>query len=291
MRISFLGPAGTYSEIAALSFAQPDDTIVPCSSHTAVVEAVEQGSADVAMMPIENVLEGAITVTLDLLIHETSLHIFAETVVPIKHQLLGPAGIDITTAKILYGHPQSLAQCRQYIESSLPHVTSVASLSNSAAPADALSSSVPAIAIGTVRAAELTGATVLASDIQDRNNNLTRFVALAHTDHAPTGNDKTSLCFGFDREDQPGQVVRVLRILADANINMIKLESRPSKAVLGEYVFLVDINGHRLDTNIAEALAQMEAQTGFLKIFGSYPCYAKDEINDASVSTLRHDTP
>ena len=275
MRISYLGPAGTYSELAALAYASAGDSIVACSSHTAVVDAVEHGDADVAMMPIENVLEGAITITLDLLIHETSLHICAETVVPIQHQLLGPVGIDITIAKILYGHPQSLAQCRQYIEAHLPHVTSVASLSNSAAPADALASLVPAVAIGTVRAAELTGASILVPDIQDRQNNVTRFVALSRTDHAPTGNDKTSLCFGFDREDQPGQVVRVLKILSEAGINMIKLESRPSKAVLGEYVFLVDINGHRLDPHIASALDSMKLQTGFLKIFGSYPCYQK----------------
>jgi prephenate dehydratase len=275
MRISYLGPAGTYSELAALAYATAGDCIVACSSHTAVVDAVEHGDADVAMMPIENVLEGAITITLDLLIHETSLHICAETVVPIQHQLLGPDGIDITKAKILYGHPQSLAQCRQYIEAHLPHVTSVASLSNSAAPADALASLVPAVAIGTVRAAELTGASILVPDIQDRQNNVTRFVALSRTDHAPTGNDKTSLCFGFDREDQPGQVVRVLKILSEAGINMIKLESRPSKAVLGEYVFLVDINGHRLDPHIASALDSMKLQTGFLKIFGSYPCYQK----------------
>ena len=276
MRISFLGPAGTYSEIAALAYATTSDSVVACTSHTTVVSAVENGDADVAMMPIENVLEGAITVTLDLLIHETALRICAETVVPIKHQLLGRLGFDITQAKILYGHPQSLAQCRHFIEAHLPHVTSVASLSNSAAPADALASAVPAVAIGTVRAAQLTGTCILVPDIQDRQNNVTRFVALARQDHAPTGNDKTSLCFGFDREDQPGQVVRVLEILAKANINMIKLESRPSKAVLGEYVFLVDINGHREDPHIARALELMQAQTGFLKIFGSYPCYAKD---------------
>ncbi|MFN7471849.1 MAG: prephenate dehydratase domain-containing protein, partial [Roseiflexaceae bacterium] len=103
MRISFLGPAGTYSEVAARSYAQPSDTIVACPSHTAVIDAVEHGEADVAMMPIENVLEGAITITLDLLIHETSLRICAETVVPIKHQLLGRQGFDIRDAKILYG--------------------------------------------------------------------------------------------------------------------------------------------------------------------------------------------
>jgi prephenate dehydratase len=276
MRISYLGPAGTYSEIAALSYARPGDTLVPMASHHAVLEAVEQGAADVAMMPIENILEGAITVTLDLLIHQTALRICAETVVPIKHHLLGHPGTNIHTAKVLYGHPQSLAQCRQFIESTLPHVTTVASLSNSAAPIDALTATPPALAIGTARSAELTGAAILVPDIQDKSNNVTRFVALAHQDHAPTGNDKTSLCFGFDREDQPGLVVRVLSILADAHINMIKLESRPSKAVLGQYIFLVDINGHREDPHIAAALAQMQALTGFLKIFGSYPCYQKE---------------
>lgn len=276
MRISYLGPAGTYSEIAALSYAQPGDVLVPMASHHTVLEAVENGNADVAMMPIENILEGAITVTLDLLIHQTALRICAETVVPIKHHLLGHAGTNIYTAKVLYGHPQSLAQCRQFIESTLPHVTTVASLSNSAAPVDALTATTPALAIGTARSAELTGAAILVPDIQDKSNNVTRFVALAHADHPPTGNDKTSICFGFDREDQPGLVVRVLAILAENDINMIKLESRPSKAVLGEYIFLVDINGHRNDPHIAAALAQMQALTGFLKIFGSYPCYKKE---------------
>jgi prephenate dehydratase len=201
-----------------------------------------------------------------------------EVVVPIRHQLLGPAGLDIAKAEVLYGHPQSLGQCRQFVERHLPHVTTIASLSNSAAPAEALASARPAVAIGTSRAAELTGATVLWPDIQDRSHNVTRFVVLSADDHAPTGDDKTSLCFGFDREDEAGQVVRALQFLAEANINMIKLESRPSKAVLGEYIFLVDINGHRHDPHIAAALQKMREQTGFLKIFGSYPCWQqKDE--------------
>ncbi|MFM7678545.1 MAG: prephenate dehydratase [Roseiflexaceae bacterium] len=271
MRISYLGPAGTYSEIAALMYAQSTDILVAQPSMPAVLQAVEQGSADVAVLPIENVLEGSVTVTLDLLIHETALHIHDELVVPISHQLLGRAGTDLATVEVLYGHPQSLGQCRQFIEHTLPHVTTVASLSNSAAPAEALAATRTAVAIGTRRAAELTGASVLVADIQDMAHNVTRFVVLANDDHPPTGEDKTSLCFGFADKDQPGQLVRPIQILSDAAINMIKFESRPSRAVLGEYVFLVDIDGHRLDPHIAAALQNMRLQTGFLKVFGSYP--------------------
>lgn len=271
MRISYLGPAGTYSEIAARMCAQPTDTLVAQSSLPNAVSAVERGDADVAVLPIENVLEGSVTATLDLLIHDTALLISQELVVPINHMLLGKAGTDLASVEVLYGHPQSLAQCRNYIDTFLPQVTTIASLSNSAAPAEALASARCAVAIGTRRAAELTGAAVLVPDIQDMAHNVTRFVVLGTHDYPPTGDDKTSLCFGFDREDQPGQLVRPIQILSDATINMIKFESRPSKAVLGEYVFLVDINGHRLDPHIAAALQKMRAQTGFLKVFGSYP--------------------
>jgi prephenate dehydratase len=277
MRISYLGPAGTYSEIAAITYAATGDVFVPQPTFPAAVHSVEQGLADVAMLPIENVLEGSVTTTLDLLVHDTQLMITAELVIPINHQLLGKLGTDLTHVEVLYGHPQSLGQCRQYIDTHLPHVTTIASLSNSAAPAEALASARVAVAIGTTRAAELTGAVILVPDIQDRASNVTRFVVLAAADHAPTGDDKTSLCFGFDREDRSGQIVKPLQILADAGINITKFESRPSKAVLGEYVFFVDINGHRLDPHIAVTLDQMRAQTGFLKIFGSYPRWHKDE--------------
>lgn len=275
MRISYLGPAGTYSEIAALTYATVLDAFVPQTTFSAVVRAVEQGHADVAMLPIENILEGSVTTTLDLLMHDTQLMITAELVIPIHHQLLGRAGTDLANVAVLYGHPQSLGQCRHYIDTHFPNVTIIASLSNSAAPAEALASERVAVAIGTTRAAELTGATVLVPDIQDRDRNVTRFVVLAASDHSPTGDDKTSLCFGFDREDRAGQIVKPLQILADAGINITKFESRPSKAVLGEYVFFVDLNGHRLDKHIAAALTRMRAQTGFLKVFGSYPCWHK----------------
>jgi prephenate dehydratase len=237
----------------------------------AVVTAVETGAATVGILPIENVLEGSVTTTLDLLIHETDLRIAGETVIPIRHYLVGRAGLALHEIRVLYGHPQSLGQCRRFIERCLPGVATVASLSNSAAPAEALADERPAAAIGTLRAAELVGAAVIASDIQDRSGNVTRFIALGRHDHPPTGDDKTSFCFGFDREDRPGVLVEALQELASVGINMTKLESRPSKEVLGQYIFLVDINGHREDPTVAAALERIRAKTGLFKVFGSYP--------------------
>lgn len=238
----------------------------------AVVTAVETGAATGGILPIENVLEGSVPTTLDLLIHETELHISGEIVIPITQYLVARPGISLPQISVLYGHPQSLGQCRRFIERCLPGVATVASLSNSAAPAEALADERPAAAISTLRAAHLTGAQILASAINDRADNVTRFIALGRTDHAPTGDDKTSLCFGFV-EDRAGILVETLQELARNNINMTKLKSRPSKATLGEYIFLVDINGHRTEPHVAALLERIRAKTGLFKVFGSYPCW------------------
>jgi prephenate dehydratase len=208
--------------------------------------------------------------TLDLLIHETSLKLAGEIVIPIRQYLVARAGVGLTEVKVLYGHPQSLGQCRKFIERCLPGVATVASLSNSAAPAEALADERPAAAISTLRAAELNGAHVLAREIADSIGNVTRFVVIAQHDAPPTGDDKTSFCFAFE-EDRAGSLVGVLQELASENINMTKLESRPSRAVLGKYIFLVDINGHREDAHVLRAMERIRAKTGMLKVFGSYP--------------------
>src|SRR5919108_1151021 len=238
----------------------------------AAVTAVETGLANVCVLPIENVLEGSVTTTLDLLIHETDLRIAGETVIPIRHYLVTRPGLALAQIKVLYAHPQSLGQCRKFVERCLPGVATVASLSNSAAPAEAIADERPAAAISTLRAAELNGAHILAHDIQDRSGNVTRFIALGRQDSPPTGDDKTSFCFGF-REDRAGALVSALEELAREGINMTKLESRPSKEVLGQYIFLVDINGHRSDAHVAAALERLREKTGLFKVFGSYPCY------------------
>lgn len=271
--IAYLGPAGTFSEEAALVYAGGEATmagLLPLASIPAVVTAIETDAATVGLLPIENLLEGGVNYTLDLLIHETNLQIAGEIVIPIRQFLVARPGVRLSDVKLLYAHPQSLGQCRKFVERCLPGVATVASLSNSAAPAEALAAEGPAAAISTLRAAELTGAQILARDIADSVGNVTRFIVLAQGDAAPSGDDKTSFCFGF-AEDRAGTLVDALHELAEERINMTKLESRPSKAVLGQYIFLVDINGHREDAHVARALARIHAKTGMFKVFGSYP--------------------
>ncbi len=270
--IAYLGPAGTFSEEAALAYAAslPGATLLPLASIPAVVTAIETDAATVGVLPIENLLEGSVNYTLDLLIHETSLQIAGEIVIPIRQYLAARPGIQLSEASVLYAHPQSLGQCRKFIERCLPGVATVASLSNSAALREALADERPAVAITTRRAAELLEAAVLARDIADNLGNVTRFIVLARSDAPPSGDDKTSFCFGFT-EDRAGTLVGALLELAEEQINMTKLESRPSRAVLGQYIFLVDINGHREEAHVARALARIRARTGMFKIFGSYP--------------------
>jgi prephenate dehydratase len=270
--IAYLGPPGTFSEEAAVAYGGTGAGFLPLASIPAVVTAVETGVASAGVLPIENVLEGSVNTTLDLLIHETDLRITGETVIPIRHYLVAREGLSLPEIKVLHAHPQSLGQCRRFVERCLPGVATVAALSNSAAPAEAMADERPAAAISTLRAAELNGARVLAHDIQDRSGNVTRFIALGREDSSPTGDDKTSMCFGF-AEDRAGLLVDTLQELARAGINMTKLESRPSKETLGEYIFLVDINGHRADPQIAAALDRIRAKTGLFKVFGSYPVW------------------
>lgn len=268
--IAYLGPPGTFSELAALALGGDEAGYLPLASFPAVVTAIETGAAATGVLAIENSLEGSVGATLDLLIHETSLQIGAEIVVPVRHNLIVREGLALPDIQILYGHPQALGQCRRFIERCLPGVGTVASLSNSAALKESLADERPTAAISTGRAAALYGGTLLARDIQDANTNVTRFVALGHADTKPTGDDKTSIAFGF-REDRAGVLVGVLQELAQAGINMTKLESRPSKAVLGDYIFLIDLEGHRDDPVVAAALERIAARTGLFKVFGSYP--------------------
>ncbi len=271
--IAYLGPPGTFSEEAAIAYAATlhDEVVyLPLTNIPAVVTAIETGAATVGVLPIENMLEGSVTFTLDLLIHETGLRIAGETVIPIRQYLVARPGLTLPNIEVLYAHPQSHGQCRRFIERCLPNVTVVASLSNSAAPVEALADERPAAAISTQRAAEIVGAHILARDIADNRSNVTRFIALAQQDAPPTGYDKTSFCFGF-LEDRAGILVGILEELAQSNINMTKLESRPTKSVLGQYIFLVDIEGHREEERVAQALQRIAAHTGMLKVFGSYP--------------------
>lgn len=270
-RIAYLGPPGTFSEEAALKYDEKAQ-LLPFSSIPAVAAAVDSGIAEEGVVAIENSLEGSVTDTLDLLIHESKLLIRQELVLPVEHHLLVKPGTEALEIKVIFSHPQALAQCRRFLERCFPKAELMAALSTAAAVEQMMSSSTPAAAIGTHRAAQLYGAQILARNVQEHFPNATRFVVLARNDHPPTGRDKTSLCFSFG-EDRPGLLYDVLKEFAECNINLAKVESRPSKESLGKYIFLVDLEGHRQDPSITQVLKKVQAKTSLFKVFGSYPRY------------------
>ena len=291
--IAYLGPEGTYSEEAALAHARRADApadeptrpaqthralaprgesprLVPFASIPAAVRAVEEGAADEAVVPVENSLEGIVTHTADLLIHHTPLKIRREIVLPIHHCLVLQAGVGSSEVQVVYSHPQALAQCRGYLERHLPGAEPVASLSTAGAVRDMQGSERPAAAISSLRAAEIFGASVAERNIEDVSSNKTRFVVLAERDAAPTGRDKTSICFDFS-EDAAGILHGALDELASRGINMLRIESRPDRRSLGRYIFLIDLEGHRTDAVVHEALEGIRDRATMFKVLGSYP--------------------
>lgn len=281
MRIAYLGPEGTFSEEAALMQARLDDaTLMPFASIPALVSAVETGLTERAVLPIENSLEGSVSFTLDLLIDETDLKICNELVVPVRHNLVVVPGTKLDEIKTVTSHPQGLGQCRRFLERCLPGVHQVAALSTATAVEKTIEGGDHAqAAIGTKRASGLYGGEILARDIQDNRSNVTRFFVLARTDADPSGTDRTSFCFNV-KANVPGAVHEVLSDLAEAHIQMTKIESRPTKSALGDYTFLIDVEGHRLDPVIARALERIQVKTARLKVFGSYPRFEFDPAVD-----------
>lgn len=280
MKIAYLGPAGTFSEEAARLCTGEGDEMIPFSTFPALVSAVETSVADLAVLPIENSLEGSVSTTLDLLIHETRLQIQREVVVPVHQCLVGVPGASIKEIEHVHSHPQALGQCRRFLGRVLPDAHEQAALSTALAVEDVIKAGDKAhAAIGTAGAATLFGGQVLARNIEDYPNNVTRFVALAERDHAPTGKDKTSMAISVP-QNVPGSLYNVLDELAADGIQMTKLESRPNKSVLGQYYFLIDIEGHRLDDHIAAVLERMRAKADHFQIWGSYPQFIEDSSND-----------
>jgi prephenate dehydratase len=280
MRTAFLGPRGTFSEEAAVAYAGAEGEYLAFSTIPALTEAVETGLADSAVLPIENSIEGSISTTLDLLIHETPLRICAEVVVPVRMFLVTAPGATLAEIKVVTSKPEAIGQCRRFLDRCLPHVEQRAALSTAAAVQEVSSGTDLTIAaIGPGRSAELYNGHVLAHDIQDVHTNVTRFVALANEDSPPTGKDKTSIGF-MVKENVPGALYEILAILAEETLQMTKVESRPTKAWLGDYVFLIDFEGHREDPHVARALSRLEERCSLLKIFGSYPQFPLDSLRN-----------
>jgi prephenate dehydratase len=274
-RIGFLGPPGTFSEEALLS--QSDlaaAEVVALPSFPDVLAAVEAGDIDLGFLAIENSIEGTVNANLDALVFERDLLIVREVVLTIQQNLLVPPGMRLVDVKRVVSFPHATAQCRAWLQANLPGVEEVAA-SSTAEGVRLVGEERPpgTAAIGTHLAASLYGLEVLATDIEDHDDNATRFVLVARPDHgipAPTGHDKTSIvCFQFD--DRPGSLHAILGQFSARNLNLTKLESRPTKRGLGDYCFIIDVDGHVDDEVMADCLRDLHATLPVVKFLGSYP--------------------
>lgn len=265
MKIAVLGPAGTFSHEAALKFNK-DGEMVFVNSIWDVFETLEKKKADYGAVPVENSIEGGIGVTLDALM-EFNQKIFKEVVIPIKHYLCGFGNLE--EVEEIHSHPQALGQCRMFLHELKVKTVQASSTAAAAETVSKLKDSTKAC-ICTKLAAELYNLKIIKSDIQDEKNNFTRFFIINETDSPKTGSDKTSLAV-YPQEDRPGLLWEILGIFAKRKINLTRIESRPSKSKLGEYIFFIDIQGHRKDKLIKQAFQELKKNIKIVKIFGSYP--------------------
>lgn len=266
LSIAYLGPPGTYSHDAVNKhfgrFVAPS----PCATIDEVFRAAESGQADYAVVPVENSTEGVVGRTLDLMF-QTPLIICGEIRLRVRQNLLTNAA-GLADVQRVYSHAQSLAQCVQWLASHLPAVQRVAVASN--AEAARLAAGEPgAAAIAGENAAAIYGLAVLARNIEDEPNNTTRFWVLGRQDVPASGRDETSLV--MSAPNRPGAVHALLEPFARHGVSMSRLESRPARTGLWEYLFYVDLEGHRTDARVASALAELRLNAPFLKILGSYP--------------------
>lgn len=266
MAVAYLGPAGTYSEEAARKHFGSVTPLVACASIDEVFRQLEAGTTGHAVVPVENSTEGAVGRTLDLLL-TTRSKICGEVLLPV-HQCLMSKAKALSGVRKVYSHTQSLAQCQRWLARNLPDAERIPVVSNAEA-ARLASTDRHAGALAGKTAAALYGLTVLARNVEDEPNNTTRFLVLAADEAQPSGVDKTSLVLAT--RNVPGAIHELLTPLAEHGVSMTKLESRPARTGLWEYVFYVDIEGHSRDPKVAKALAELETKASFFKNLGSYP--------------------
>ena len=266
LAVAYLGPQGTFSEMALSKQFGASVAALPCASIDEVFRSAETGAAAYAVVPVENSTDGAIGRTLDLLL-ATPLKICAEVVLRVQQNLMAKKAALKTIGKV-YSHPQALAQCQGWLAQHLPRAARVAAASN-AEGARLAAREANAAAIGPEIAAERYGLKVLAPAIEDDPRNRTRFLVLGAQDAAPSGADRTSLV--ATAHNRPGAVHELISPFAAHGVSMTRFESRPARTGQWEYYFYIDIEGHQRDAKVAQALEEMKAKAPFVKIFGSYP--------------------
>lgn len=270
--IGHLGPPGTYTEAAALAYVRTlaretgdEPLLSPYPSIAQTLQSVAQGQANLAVVPVENSIEGSVTVTLDMLWQLDTLQIQQALVLPIRHALLSRAST-IEAIQTVYSHPQALAQCQGWLEKFLPSVQLVPTNSTTEA-LQHLDTDYTAGVITSQRAAQLYHLPVLASALNDYPDNCTRFWVVGK--QSSTGGSHTSLAFSTPA-NVPGSLVKPLQVFASRGINMSRIESRPTKRSLGEYLFFVDLEADASQASAQAALSELTSHTEILKIFGSY---------------------
>ncbi len=270
--LAYLGPPGTFSHEAATIWSQKikrQVNFLPCSDLAKVLMAVEEKQAAAALLPVENSIEGTINLTLDLAVEAKELQIIGEIILPVSHCLLSKA-YSLEQVKEVCSHPQALAQCRNYLAVNL----SQAAIKTAASTADAVSQASlrPELAaIGSAFAAVLYRLPIMAADIQDYEGNKTRFWVLGEKAQQIRAKDyKTSLVIAA-AANRPGSLYEILKHFAEAAINLTKIESRPTKKELGEYLFFIDCEGSAAVSPLKDVLEELASETSLLRVLGSYP--------------------
>ncbi|MDP1708011.1 MAG: prephenate dehydratase [Gammaproteobacteria bacterium] len=266
LSIAYLGPQGTYSEAAALKHFGHAVTALPVANIDDIFRTVESGTANYGVVPVENSTEGSVSHTLDMLM-VSPLRICGEVELRVHHQLLCKSGT-LAGAQRVYAHPQALAQCRVWLDSHLPGVD-LLPVSSNAEGARRAAQETGAAAIASDLAASIYQLQTLAMNIEDESNNTTRFLVLGKQDTMPSGHDKTSLL--VSTRNQSGALHHLLQPLAQHEISMTRIESRPSRQAAWEYVFFIDIEGHMQEPAVAAALKEIQSDAALLKVLGSYP--------------------
>ena len=269
-KVTHLGPAGTYTEMAARAFGG-DAELIPLPSVAEVIDTVIRNDADMAVCAFENSIAGTVSIeTIDLLLNpHFPLNIYGEVVLDISHMLIARDHLDLDTINTVFSHPSALAQCRQSLQSLVPQANQIELLSTTAAVEAAMANEASAAIAGDLAAREF-GAYILAREIGDEKHNATRFLVLSKDKTTSTGDDKTTLVFNTIDAESAGSLVNVLEIFAKRGINLTRIESRPTRRQLGTYIFSVDVQGHQSDENVAQALEEMEMKTSWVNVLGSY---------------------
>lgn len=274
-RVAYLGPPGTHTDEALRASARDAAEPEPHATVRDAILAVQRGETEQAVVPIENSLEGGVAATLDTLAREAvDVRIVRETVHPIRHQLIASGPLELGEIERVLSHPQALGQCAAFVRERLPAVEIAAASSTAEAVRLVGEGRERWAAIGSTLAAELYGGTILATDIEDRPDNVTRFAWLARAGQEPPIDEpatKTSIVFWGFNDDSPGSLVSVLRELSDRGINLTKIESRPRRVRLGHYMFFADLEASADDPDVYEALTALRRRVETLHVLGSYP--------------------